>query len=253
LTNEDGAQLESPTVASILANGELAIVAGADTTANALSGVFYYLLRHPSELARLREEVDGEFPREEGADPVDASRLAGMEVLNAVINETLRLQPALPTYTERAPAKGSGGHWLGQRFITEGTAVVAPIYTIHRDPTNFSPYPDQFHPDRWLSNRSSSLHSNSKSPSSSETEKHVRFSTTWHTNATAFMPFSVGPANCAGKNLALAEMRAVVAVLVQRFDIGFADGFDVKSYEESVEDRFITQVGELRVSLRVRR
>jgi len=67
------------------------------------------------------------------------------------------------------------------------------------------------------------------------------------------MPFSTGPANCAGKNLALAEMRAVVAVLVQRFDIGFADGYDVKSYEESVEDRFITQVGELRVSLKVRR
>ncbi len=66
------------------------------------------------------------------------------------------------------------------------------------------------------------------------------------------MPFSIGPANCAGKNLALAEMRAVIAVLVQQFDIKFAEGYDVGSYEKRVEDRFITQVGELRVSLSAR-
>lgn len=83
-TNEDGTQLETPTIESILSNGELAIVAGSDTTANALSGVFYYLLTHSGELERLREEVDRVFPRGEG-DAVDASRLAGMDVLNAVM------------------------------------------------------------------------------------------------------------------------------------------------------------------------
>ncbi|KLO15623.1 high nitrogen upregulated cytochrome P450 monooxygenase 2 [Schizopora paradoxa] len=231
LTNEDGAQLETPNVESILSNGELAIIAGADTSANALSGVFYYLLTHPRELSRLREEVDRVFPRGEG-DAVDASRLAGMEFLNAVINETLRLQPALPTYTQRAPAKGSGGHWLGQRFIAEGTAVIAPIYTIHRDPANFWPYPDQFRPDRWLTKHGGKAE--------------------WRTNTNAFMPFSMGPANCAGKNLALAEMRTVVAVMVQRFDIEFAQGYDPRTYEEKLEDKFIVQVGELRVSLKTR-
>ncbi len=67
------------------------------------------------------------------------------------------------------------------------------------------------------------------------------------------MPFSTGPANCAGKNLVLAEMRAVVAVLVQRFDVRFAEGYDVESYKEKLADRFITQVGELNVMLSLRK
>lgn len=67
------------------------------------------------------------------------------------------------------------------------------------------------------------------------------------------MPFSTGPANCAGKNLALAELRAVVAVLVQRFDVAFADGYDASTYKEKLGDRFITQVGELTVTLNGRK
>lgn len=67
-------------------SGELAVVAGSDTTANTLSGVFYYLLMHPRELERLRDEVDRVFPSDEGEDAVDAARLAGkMPVLNAVM------------------------------------------------------------------------------------------------------------------------------------------------------------------------
>ncbi|KLO09308.1 high nitrogen upregulated cytochrome P450 monooxygenase 2 [Schizopora paradoxa] len=242
LTNEEGAQVEAPTIESNLSNGELAVVAGSDTTANALCGVFYYLLKHPHEHMRLREEVDRVFPRGEG-DAVDASKLAVMYILNAVINETLRLQPGVPTYTERAPAKDSDGHWVGKRFIAEGTAVVCPIYTIHRDPANFSPYPNDFKPDRWLFKSADYPLQDSKS-----TDEKCE----WHTNASALMPFSIGPANCAGKNLALAEMRAAVAVLVQRFDMKFADGYDVGLYEKNVEDRFITQVGELCVSLSLR-
>ncbi|KLO11363.1 high nitrogen upregulated cytochrome P450 monooxygenase 2 [Schizopora paradoxa] len=252
LTNEDGIQKDPPSLESILVSGELAVIAGSDTTANTLSGVFYYLLMNPLEFKRLREEVDREFPRDEGEDAVDAARLASrMPVLNAVINETLRLQPAVMTYTQRAPAKGSGGHRLGERFIIEGTAVVAPIYAIHRDPSNFSPFPEEFHPDRWL-NKPSQPASEFSAPSSQPDISFSDLALKWHTNTSAFMPFSTGPANCAGKNLAIAEMRAVVAVLVQRFDIAFAEDYDVGMYKVRMEDRFITQVGELKVVLRVR-
>ncbi|KLO15649.1 high nitrogen upregulated cytochrome P450 monooxygenase 2 [Schizopora paradoxa] len=239
LTNEDGSQanMQNVSVDAVLSSGEEAIVAAADTVVNTLTGVFYYLLKHPRELARLREEVDRVFPTE---DALDASRLAGMDFMNAVINETLRLQPVIQTYMERAPEKGSGGHWLGQRFITEGTAVITPLFTIHRDPSYFSPFPDDFYPDRWLS-------SNDSTTASSD-EKHK-----WHTNSAAFLPFSMGPANCPGKNLALIEMRMVIAVLLQRFEIDFEDGYDVASYERDLEDRFITQVAQLRVSLRARK
>lgn len=78
-------------------------------------------------------------------------------------------------------------------------------------------------------------------------------------NPSAFIPFSWGPALCAGKNLALAEMRAVVAVLMQRFELRLveADGdrhhSDVKqAYESALRDVFLFQVGKLPVIVQLR-
>ena len=54
-----------------------AMVAGADTTSTVLSGLFYYLLTHPTCFKRLRDEIDSVFPLVEG-EPFDAPRLAEM-------------------------------------------------------------------------------------------------------------------------------------------------------------------------------
>ena len=62
----------------------LAIAAGSDTTSTVLSGLFYFLLTHPSEYKRLREELDQAFPPGEG-DPFDSAKLAGLPFLNAVL------------------------------------------------------------------------------------------------------------------------------------------------------------------------
>lgn len=61
------------------------------------------------------------------------------------------------------------------------------------------------------------------------------------------MPFSVGHANCAGKNLALAEMRVVLALLMQKFDVKFAEGYDPKTWEKDMVDLFVLKLGKLPV------
>jgi cytochrome P450 len=71
-------------------------------------------------------------------------------------------------------------------------------------------------------------------------------------NLTAFIPFSFGPANCVGKNLAYQEMRMVVCMLMQKFDMRFEDGFDVKSWEVNMQDYFLTTKGQLPVILTTR-
>ena len=71
---------------------------------------------------------------------------------------------------------------------------------MHRDERNFS-YPHTYYPDRWLI--AAGLQA------APEKEPLV------HTPA-AFLPFSVGPANCVGKGLALLEMRVVVCAVMQR-------------------------------------
>lgn len=43
------------------------------------------------------------------------------------------------------------------------------------------------------------------------------------------------------------EMRAVLATLVQRLDMRFADGYDSKSYAKGLKDMFTVQAGCLSV------
>ncbi|KAH9918659.1 cytochrome P450 [Fomitopsis serialis] len=205
-----------------------AIIAGSDTTAFSLSSALYLLIEHPACYQRLRSEVDATFTPGTGL-PTDFAKLAQLEYLNAVVNETLRLFPSVPTSLQRAPTPGSGGHLLGpDMFIAEGTAVYVPPYVYHRDPRYFYPDPDAFLPERWLKG-----------------EDDVATVLT----PNAFMAFSAGPANCIGKPLALMQMRIMLASLLQAFDMRFPEGYDSRQWLDSLKDSFVTTRGSLPVIL----
>jgi cytochrome P450 len=61
-------------------NGQLAIIAGSDTTRSVLTAALYYLLRNPRAYERLQAEVVGAFPS--GEEPLDVTKLGQMEWLN---------------------------------------------------------------------------------------------------------------------------------------------------------------------------
>ena len=117
-------------------------------------------------------------------------------------------------------------------------------YSIHRDPRNFSPLPDGFWPERWLYAAAAAAASSdggagtgtgtgaAQQPVGSGGAKLVH-------DAAAFVPFSFGPANCAGKRLALLELRMVVCALVRRLELALAPGFDAAAYEGGMRDYFI--------------
>jgi cytochrome P450 len=69
----------------------------------------------------------------------------------------------------------------------------------------------------------------------------------------AFNPFSYGPANCVGKNLALLEMRVVICFIVQKFLFEPKEGFRLESWEEGIEDLFVVKRPPLPVTLELRR
>ncbi|KAI0688711.1 cytochrome P450 [Cytidiella melzeri] len=230
LSNEDNAEKVSPPRHIVLADGVLAVIAGSDTTATTLSNLFFNLLNHPDTYKRLQAEVDHYYPR--GDDALNPIHYTHMSYLDAIINETMRLFPAVPSGSLRAPSRGSGGKAFGKHFIPEGTQVRISIRSVQRDVRNFS-NPDMFWPDRWLI-----AEGLLPPPTSSNPFVH---------DVNAFIPFSFGPSNCVGKNLALLEMRMVICLCMQKLEMRFAESWDPKLWHANLEDLFVTGMGQLPV------
>jgi cytochrome P450 len=101
-----------------------------------------HLINNPSIYKRLQDELDALFESK----PLSISELDRAPLLNAVVNETLRLLPPITSGVKRE----SPGAVICGKFIPAGVPVRTPNYTLSRDPRYFSPAPDAFRPDRWL-------------------------------------------------------------------------------------------------------
>ncbi|KAH8807492.1 cytochrome P450 monooxygenase [Xylogone sp. PMI_703] len=194
--------------ASLIAEAQLVIVAGSDTTAATLSNLFYELLENPGQIHKLREELDRLFSTGE---EVHLEQLAKAKHLNAVINETLRLHPAVPSGVQRkTPPEGL---YLEETWIPGDVIVQVPFYTVFRDERCFVD-PSSFIPERFTTQ-----------------PELVKDSSTFH-------PFSYGAYSCVGKQLALAELRWVTSMILISYDIRFAPGYRPESYLENGIDAF---------------
>ncbi|KAF9269330.1 high nitrogen upregulated cytochrome P450 monooxygenase 2 [Marasmius fiardii PR-910] len=208
----------------------LAVIAGSDTTALTLTCALYHLVCDKAIFSRLQDEVDAAFPIQSGQEPLeDSAKLTNMPFLNAVINETLRLYPAVPTGIQRCPEPGTGGKVVGSVYISEDTPVNISPFVLHRDPRYFSPDPEQFWLDRWIASDDKSV----------------------ETNRTAFIPFSTGPMNCVGKSLAQLELRVVISTLVHRYDMDFDPkvNWTEEQWLVDLQDTFVFKKGKLPVVL----
>ena len=121
-------------------------------------------------------------------------------------------------------------------FIPEQTQVTPWSYAVHRDPNNFSPIPEQFWPDRWLVDEYYTLPSGETIPADQVV-----------TTREVFMPFSLGPFICAGKPLAIIQLRAAMCAMVQQCDVRVADGFELESWDRNLREVFATSRGKLDV------
>ena len=79
-SGEELPESDRPSHGEIAQNGQLAIVAGSDTTSSILTAVLYYLLHNPVAYENLQAEVDAAFPS--GEEPLDVTKLGQMEWLN---------------------------------------------------------------------------------------------------------------------------------------------------------------------------
>ncbi|KAH8101537.1 cytochrome P450 [Cristinia sonorae] len=231
LNNDDGALELSPPLSAVIPEGALVTIAGSDTTSATLSNALYLLLTHPNVYRRVQEEIDRFYPPDENS--LDCKFHPKMRILDAVINETLRLYPVVPSGSQRATQRK--GFHLDSCYIPPYTTVRVHTWSIHRDSRNFSPSPNSFWPDRWLI--ASNLNADKYHPCP-ETFTH---------NTDAFHPFSYGPANCVGKNLAMKELKMAITHLLHRVNVRLAEGYDVREWDQGVKDFFTMDVGGLPV------
>ena len=166
------------------------MIAGHETTANALSWLWFLLDRHPEEQERLRAELVAAT----GGRAPTAEDLPRLPRLKAVIQETLRLYPPVWMFDRRA----LGPDDLGGTKVAKGDLVIFCPYAIHRLPELW-PDPEAFRPERFAAGR--------------EEQK----------NKFAYLPFSAGPRTCIGNSFAMIESQIIVGTLLSRFRVRLAD------------------------------
>lgn len=85
------------------ANAGVFVLAGSETTAALLTGCTYYLLQHREKYDRLVREIRGAFAQ---VSEIKLSALVALPYLNAVLAETLRIYPPIPSMLPRRVPKG---------------------------------------------------------------------------------------------------------------------------------------------------
>ncbi|PVH92619.1 benzoate 4-monooxygenase cytochrome P450 [Periconia macrospinosa] len=174
-------------------------IAGSESTATALSGAAFLMLTHSSVYQRLVHEVRSTHF---GEGEITLASTQKLEYLDAVITETLRMYPPVAvTLPRRVP---TGGQEINGQFVPGGMTVGVHHYSTYHHPDNFY-RPNDFVPERWL-------------PGTRDAQP---FS---NDNKDCMQPFSFGPRNCLGKNIARAEMRLLFAKLLFRFDWSIEPG-----------------------------
>ena len=162
------------------------LIAGHDTTANALAWTLMLVAQNPEVEAKLVAEV-GSVLQNRLPTIHDLSKLPYIEM---VLKESMRLHP---------PAWILGRELIqdcriGNYNFTRGTVVYCSQWTLHRDSRWFD-RPEQFDPDRWANNLEQRL------------------------PRCAYFPFGAGARVCIGKAFSMMEATLILAMVIQKFHL----------------------------------
>ena len=170
------------------------VMAGHETTANALTWTFYLLAKHPEVEARLRQEVDAVLGESAGAPTL--SDLPKLPYTAMVIQESMRLFPPVWAFERQAREAD-----VVAGFDVPAKAIMAVCpYALHRHPA-FWENPERFDPLRFTPER---------------VEARPRY---------AYLPFGGGPRQCIGNGFAMMEAQIILAMVAREKRLTLSPGF----------------------------
>jgi cytochrome P450 len=171
------------------------MLAGHETTANALSWMWYLLAINHEARERMLAEVD-EVLSDRRPELADIDRLPWTA---ACFLEAMRVFP--PAWV--IPRIAVQDDVIDGHRIRRGSTVIVPIHRLHHD-ARFWPDPEVFDPTRFLPENAKSHH------------------------RSAYLPFGAGRRVCAGKAFAVIEGTLVTAMMSRHFTYEVIPGFPVE-------------------------
>ena len=180
----------------ILSESMQLLVAGHETSSNALSWFLYLLSSRPDCVERVRQEFDAVL----GDRPLSYSDVPKFEFTTQLIMEALRLYPPFWMVDRMALADDRAG----DLDIPRGSTVVVFIYGAHHSPQYWED-PETFDQERF---------------SQAKEKRHTPF---------AHLPFGAGPRGCIGGNYAMLQMLMILSVLLRKYDFSLLPGQTIEA------------------------
>jgi cytochrome P450 len=167
------------------------LIAGHETTSQALTWTLYLMALFPEWQEAVREEVLSVAGRR----AIGREEIGKLTLLDAVFQEAMRLYPPAPVPMRRTirPVR------LGRVEFNAGATIAIPIYVVHRH-RRLWPEPLRFDPSRF------SLEAKAK--------RH----------RCAYMPFGAGPRTCVGGSFAMLEGKTILATMLTRAHFALPEG-----------------------------
>ena len=167
------------------------LIAGHETTSQALTWSLYLLALFPEWQEKLREEAAGVA----GNRGIGREDIGKLPLLDAVFQEAMRLYPPAPVIMRRTVKPTT----LGGVSLDAGATVSVPVYVVHRHRKLWQD-PLSFDPSRFSAEAKAGRH------------------------RCAYMPFGAGPRTCIGATFAMVEGKAILATLLERARFELPEG-----------------------------
>ncbi|WP_191906367.1 cytochrome P450 [Hymenobacter baengnokdamensis] len=178
---------EGMTENQLLDELNILLVAGHETSANALAWAFYLLARHPEIQARLVAEIEAALPAGQSPEFADLARLP---YALQVVQEAMRLYPPAWIMSREA---AEDDEFQGQP-IAKGTLFSLYLYGLHHHPALW-PEAEAFRPERFAAGAQPPL------------------------PTYGYLPFGGGPRLCVGNQFALTELQLVLIQTLRRYRV----------------------------------
>ncbi|HUH64159.1 MAG TPA: cytochrome P450, partial [Terracidiphilus sp.] len=180
----------------VLSESMQLLVAGHETSSNALSWLLYLLSTHPDCLAKVRNEFDSVL----GEAPLGHADVPRFEFTAQVIYEGLRLYPPFWMIDRMAVADDR----VGDMAIPSGSMVIVFVYGAHHAPRYWQ-NPEEFDPERF-------------------TKEEMKLRTPF-----TFLPFGGGPRVCIGQHYAMLQILMILSELTRRYHFELVPGQTIEA------------------------